>query len=123
MLKRVEREGKVFISNKAEAKKIRWSKIVFKNTFEEACRFVHNNPNIIYDLSKDNSNPETGNLIMGPQLYSDDILSMGLRRLFNTLLFSLVVLGVSLNIAPDEKEKAVMEEAQEIIEDLKNRIS
>jgi len=75
MLKKVEKEGKVFISNKAEAKKIKWSKIVFTNTFKEASRFVHNNPNVIYDLTKNNSDPNSGDLIMGPQLYSDDILS------------------------------------------------
>lgn len=118
ILERVEKEGNIFIKNKSKARNVKWNEIVFTNTYKEACRFVHNDPNVIYNLSKDNSSPDTGNLILGPQLYSDDILSMGLRRLFNTLLFSLVVLGVSLNIAPDDKEKAVMEKSQKIIEAL-----
>jgi hypothetical protein len=118
ILEKVEKEGKIFIKNKQKARNVKWNEIVFINLYKEACRFVHNDPNVIYDLSKDNSNPDTGSLIMGPQLYSDDILSMGLRRLLNTLLFSLVVLGVSLNITPDKKERAVMEKAQKVIEDL-----
>lgn len=120
MLKKVEHEGKIFITDKAKAKKVKWHKIVFLNLFEESCRFLHNNPDIIYDLTKNsfNTNPENNELIMGPQLYPDDVLSMGLRRVFNTLLFSLVVLGVSLNIVPSEDEKNVMNRAQEIIGEL-----
>jgi hypothetical protein len=120
MLKKMEQEGKVFISNKEKAKQVQWSKIVFLNLFKESSRFLHNNPDLLYDLTVDNvgNAPEKGALIMGPQLYSDDSLSMGLRRLFNALLFSLVVLGVSLNISPDEKEKAVMDESGEITEKL-----
>jgi hypothetical protein len=116
----VEQEGAIFISNKGKAKQVQWNKIVFLNLFKESSRFLHNNPDLIYDLTVDNvgNAPIKGSLIMGPQLYSDDSLSMGLRRLFNALLFSLVVLGVSLNISPDEKEKAVMEEAGKITEKL-----
>lgn len=120
MLKKVEKEGKIFITNKAKAKQVKWNKIVFLNLFKESSRFLHNNPDIIYDLTKNNFNPskEQTELILGPQLYPDDILSMGLRRLFNTLLFSLVTLGVSLNIVPDDKEKGTMNESQKIIEEL-----
>lgn len=120
MLKKVEQKGTIFISNKEKAKQVQWNKIVFLNLFKESSRFLHNNPDLLYDLTVDNigSAPEKGALIMGPQLYSDDSLSMGLRRLFNALLFSLVVLGVSLNISPDENEKAIMEEAGKITENL-----
>lgn len=120
MLKRVEKKGAIFISDKEAAKKVQWNKIVFFNLFKESSRFLHNNPTLLYDLTVDNigSVLEKGDLIMGPQLYPYDSLSMGLRRLFNTTLFSLVVLGVSLNITPDDKERAVMEESQKIIEEL-----
>lgn len=120
MLKRVEKEGKIFISDKEAAKKVQWNKIVFLNLFKESSRFLHNNPNLLYDLTVDNigSSPEKGPLIMGPQLYSDDSLSMGLRRLLNALLFSLVVLGISLNIYPDKNEKTIMEESGKVIEKL-----
>lgn len=120
MLKRVEKDGKVFISDKQKAKQVKWHKIVFLNLFKEPSRFLHNNPNVIYDITKNNIRASRNNheLIMGPQLYSDDILKMGLRRLFNTLLFSLVVLGVSLNIFPDDNEKSVMEQSQKLIEKL-----
>lgn len=120
MLKKVEQEGTIFISNKEKAKQVQWNKIVFLNLFKESSRFLHNDSDLLYDLTVDNigSAPEKGALIMGPQLYSDDSLSMGLRRLFNALLFSLVVLGVSLNISPNEKEKAVMEESSKITEKL-----
>jgi len=115
MLKRVENEGKLFIRDKIEAKNVRWNKIVFKNLFEESSKFLHNNPDLIYDMSLDNrsSNPSKGDLILGPQLYSDESLAMGLRRLFNALLFSLVILGVSLNIAPDEAEKTILTKSSE----------
>lgn len=120
MLKKVEEEGNIFISNKEKAKQVKWNKIVFLNLFKESSRFLHNNPDLIYGLTVDNvgNAPVKDSLILGPQLYSDDSLSMGLRRLFNALLFSLVVLGVSLNISPDEKEKAIMEEAGKITEKL-----
>lgn len=120
MLKKIEHNGKIFISNKAKAKQISWNKIVFLNLFKESSRFLHNNPDVIYDLSRDNvsSSPEKGVLIMGPQLYSEDILAMGMRRLFNTLLFSLVVLGVSLKIIPNAAEKTIMEESSKVIEKL-----
>lgn len=120
MLKRVEKDGKVFISDKQKAKQVKWHKIVFLNLFKESSRFLHNNPDVIYDITKNNIRPSKNHhdLIMGPQLYSDDILKMGLRRLFNTLLFSLVILGVSLNICPDDKEKKTMEKSQNLIEEL-----
>ena len=120
MLKRVEKDGKVFISDKQKAKQVKWHKIVFLNLFKESSRFLHNNPDVIYGITKNNIRVSKNNheLIMGPQLYSDDILRMGLRRLFNTLLFSLVVLGVSLNIYPDDKEKNIMEQSQKMIEEL-----
>lgn len=120
MLKKVEHEGVIFISNKEKAKQVQWNKIVFLNLFKESSRFLHSNPDLIYDLTVDNvgNAPEKGSLIMGPQLYVDDSLSMGLRRLFNAFLFSLVVLGISLNISPDKKEKAVMEESSKITEKL-----
>lgn len=119
MLKRVEREGKIFIHSEAN-KKIKWHKIMFTNLFKESSRFLHNNPNVIYDLTVDqlNSDKDRHRLIMGPQLYPDEALSMALRRLFNTLLFSLVVLGVSLNIMPDDNERKIMDESSKIIEEL-----
>lgn len=117
MLKKVEKEGKVFIKDKEKAKQVKWNKIMFINLFKESSRFVHNNPSLIYDLSKNNLNPSSDTeLVMGPQKYSDETLSMGLRRLLNTLLFSLVVLGVSLNISPDENEKEIMKQAAAITE-------
>ncbi|MBU4274969.1 hypothetical protein KKE19_04125 [Patescibacteria group bacterium] len=117
MLKKVEEDGTIFIKDKDKAKQVKWNKIVFTNLFKESSRFVHNNSDLIYDLSKNNSN-QSGDiqLIMGPQNYSDEILSVGMRRLFNTLLFSLVVLGVSLNIVPDENEKEIMTQASAITE-------
>jgi len=119
MMKRVEREGKSFISNKPN-KKIKWHKIIFTNLYGEACRFVHNDPEVIYLLAKDNFNENTQqhNLILGPQLYPDPVLSMGLRRLFNTLLFSLVVFGIALSVMPDDSERETMDEASRIIEEL-----
>jgi hypothetical protein len=119
MLKKVEKEGKIFITDKGKAKQVKWNKIMFLNLFKESSRFVHNNPNLIYDLSINSSSPSNDTqLIMGPQQYSNETLSMGLRRLFNTLLFSLVVLGVSLNISPDENEKEIMNQASTITESL-----
>lgn len=119
MLKKVEKNGKIFITDKGKAKQVKWNKIMFLNLFKESSRFLHNNPDLIYDLSKNNSNlSKDTQLIMGPQQYSNETLSMGLRRLLNTLLFSLVVLGVSLNIYPDEKEKEVMHQASLITESL-----
>lgn len=120
MLKKVEREGKIFISNKEKAKQINWNKIVFLNLYKESSRFIHNNSDLIYDITKNNFNTQVQDqeLIMGPQAYSDDIFKMGLRRIFNSLLFSLVVLGVSLNIIPDEKEKEIMNNSQDVIEKL-----
>lgn len=120
MLKLVEKDGKVFISDKQKAKQVKWHKIVFLNLFKESSRFLHSNPNVIYDVTKNNLQISSINheLIMGPQLYSDELLKMGLRRLFNTLLFSLVVLGVSLNTYPDDKERKIMEKSQKMIEKL-----
>lgn len=123
MLKKVEKNGKIFIINKEKAKQVKWNKIVFNNLFKESSRFLHNNPNIIYDLSLNSDNPEKGNLIIGPQTYNTSILSMGLRRLFNALLFSLVALGMSLNIVADENEKNIMKKSSEIIEKLNRRSS
>lgn len=115
MLRRVEIEGKIFISDKKEAKNVKWNAIVFKNLFEESSRFLHNNPDLIYELSLDNrsDSPQKGDLILGPQLYKDESLSLGLRRVFNASLFSLVTLGVSLGIVPDEAEKAIISQASE----------
>lgn len=118
MLRKVEKEGCIFIRDKDEAQKLRWHQIVFSNLFKESSRFLHNNPNVLYDLTKDNSQAEPVKLILGPQLYSKEILGMGLRRLFNTTLFSLVTLGVALNIAPDDKERDIMDKANKISNDL-----
>jgi len=120
MLKRVEKEGKLLISNKEAAKQVKWHKVVFASLYEESSRFVHHNLDLIYDITLDqvNSDKDKANLIIGPQLYTDDVLSMGLRRILNATLFSLVVLGVALNIYPDPSEKEVMEEAQRVIEEL-----
>jgi hypothetical protein len=119
MLARVEKKGRLFIpdKNKKTAKKIRWNKKVYINLFKESCRFLHNDPKVLYDLMRDNTKTNTENavLIMGPQLYSDDILSMGLRRLFNSLLTSLAVLGLSLNIYPDNDELKIMKSVSKII--------
>lgn len=123
MLKLVEKEGKIFIIDKRRAKQVRWHQIVFLNLFKESSKFLHNNPDVIYDVTKSNLNPsvEKHELIMGPQLYSDSVLRMGIRRVFNTLLFSLVVLGVSLSIVPDDKERVIMNEAQQTIERLNSK--
>lgn len=123
MLKRAEKEGKVFITDKQKAKQVKWNTIVFLNLFKESSRFLHNNPELIYDITQ-NSLKQTNEgheLIMGPQLYSDSVLRMGIRRVFNTLLFSLVVLGVSLSIAPDDRERMIMNEAQQTIERLNSK--
>lgn len=116
MLKKVENNGTIFISSKKDAKKVKWHQNLFNSLYKESSRFVHNNPNLIFDISKDafNSKSETS-LILGPQLYNDESLRMGVKRLFNSLLFSLVILGVSLNIYPDEKEKEIMNKASLII--------
>jgi hypothetical protein len=118
-LNKVETEGKIFISDKKNAKKINWHEIVFINLYKESCRFLHNDPNVIYALSLDSSNPDSENLIIGPQLYQDGILLMGIKRLLNALLTSLVVLGVSLNIFPSEDETNIMKKSQKIIEQIK----
>lgn len=118
MLKKVEKDGKIFITNKEKAKQVKWNKIVFINLFKESSKFLHNNPDLIYNLTLNNNNIQKGELIIGPQIYEEGILSMGMRRLFNTLLFSLVALGMSLNIIVDENEKSVMEKSSEIIEKL-----
>ncbi len=124
MLKRVEKEGKLLISNKETAKQVKWHKIVFGNLYEESSRFVHQNIDLIYDITIDQINTDKGkaNLIIGPQLYPDGVLSMGLRRILNATLFSLVVLGVALNINSDDKEKKIMEDAQKVIEELNKPI-
>ncbi len=118
MLKKVEKEGKIFIKNKEKARQLKWNKIVFINLFKESSKFLHNNPDLIYYLTLNSNNLEKGDLIMGPQIYRDEILSMGLRRLFNTLLFSLITLGVSLNIAPNDNEKKIMDRSSKIIKKL-----
>jgi hypothetical protein len=118
MLKKVEKEGTIFIKNKEKAKQVKWNKIVFENLFKESSKFLHNNPDLIYSITLNNDNTETGHMIMGPQEYNDETLSMGLRRLFNTLLFSLVALGMSLNISADDTEKSIMEKSSQIIENL-----
>ena len=119
ILNKVETEGKIFISDKKNAKKINWHEIVFINLYKESCRFLHNDPNVIYALSLDSSNPDSGNLIMGPQLYQDSTLLMGIKRLLNALLTSLVVLGVSLDIFPSEDQNNIMKKSQKIIEQIK----
>ncbi len=75
MLKRVEIDGKIFISDKQKAKHVKWHKIVFLNLYKESSHFLHNNPSIIYDITKYNIRASQNNheLIMGPQLCSDDI--------------------------------------------------
>lgn len=122
MLGRVQNEGKIFFtqSGKGEAKQIHWNEIVFQNLYEESTRFVHNNPNLIYDLTRDQRTIGTSDeaLIMGPQPYPDNIFRMSIRRILNTTLFSLVALGVSLNITPSPQDKLVMKDAQKIIEKL-----
>lgn len=115
MLKKVERDGKFFITDKKKAKELRWNKRVFLNLFKESSRFLHNNPEVIYKLS---SNTSDTSLIMGPQLYSNDVLSMGLRRLFNTLITSLVILGKSLNIVPNNNEIEIIKESSRLINEL-----
>lgn len=120
MLEKVESVGTIFIRSEPN-KKIHWNKIVFTNLYQESSRFLHNNADVIYDLMKlPNSENDNGKdfLTIGPNLYSDNILSTEFRRLFNTLLFSLVVLGVSLNIMPDAEEKQIMDKSSEIIEAL-----
>lgn len=118
MLKRVEKNGHSFVSDKPGAKKVRWHQVVFKNLFEESSRFLHNNPEMIYYLTTDQIGPDHSRLIIGPQLYTDEVLAMGLRRILNTTLFSLVVLGLSLNIMPEDTERDVMDEAQKVVESL-----
>lgn len=119
MLKKIEKEGKVFISNKQEAKQVKWHQVIFDNLFKESSKFLHNNPNVIFDLSKRQVQVlQANDMIIGPQPYSDDINRMAVRRVLNSILFSIVVLGVSLKIVPDEDEKNIMQEAQRIIEEL-----
>jgi len=120
MLKKVQKDGKILVTDKTKAKEIQWHQIVFKNLYEEASRFVHADLDVIYSVTRDQmgTNPEDEKLIMGPQLYPDDILAMGLRRILNTTLFSLVVLGMSLNIMPDPSEKVIMDQAQKITDKL-----
>ena len=68
MLKKIEREGKVFISNKQEAKQVKWHKVVFDNLFKESSKFLHNNPNVIFDLSKRQVQVlQANDMIIGPQ--------------------------------------------------------
>lgn len=120
MLKKVQKDEKILVTDKTKAKEIKWHQIVFENLYEEASRFVHTNLDVIYSVTRDQigSNPADGKLIMGPQFYPDNILTMGLRRILNTTLFSLVVLGMSLNISPDLSERAIMDQAQKVIDKL-----
>ena len=120
MLKRVEKEGKILLSNKKRAKQVKWHKVVFNSLYQESSRFLHHNLDLIYNIALDQlgADKDKGNLILGPQLYTDNVLSMGLRRILNATLFSLVVLGVSLKIIPDDDEKGEMERSQKVIEDL-----
>lgn len=118
MLMKVEKEGKIFITNKELAKRLKWNKIVFSNLFKESSRFLHNNSDVIFDLTKNNSEEDSIKLILGPQLYPKKTLALGLRRLFNTTLFSLVTLGVSLAIVPDSHEKEIMDRAGQVSNNL-----
>lgn len=119
MLKNVEKSGKCFFKAKTDKKKNLY-KVMFVNIYKEAGKFLHNNPNLIYDISK-NQIPVKGQeeyLIIGPQLYPNDVLSMGLRRLFNTVIVSIVTLGISLDIVADDKELKTLKEANRIADTL-----
>jgi len=120
MLKKVQEEGTIFIADKALANSMRWHKMVFKNTFEEASRFLHSNPNLLYDLTVDNQslNSDKVNLIMGPQQYRDESVSMGIKRIFNITLYSLLVLGVSLGITPDDEQIEIINQSNELVKNI-----
>lgn len=116
MLKEVQEKGTIFIKDKIQAKNMHWHRKVFENTFEEASMFIHHNLDLLYNLTVDNqsTNPDTVNLIMGPHQYEDETLSMGIKRIFNITLYSLLVLGVSFSIIPDNNEIKIVDESNEL---------
>lgn len=119
MLKKVEESGKVFFTGKPN-KKVYYNDVMFTNIYKEASKFMHNNPDVIYGLSRSQSQTTTEKyfLILGPQKYSDETFSLGFRRLFEILLFSIVVAGISLNIQADEDEMEILRTASKITNDL-----
>lgn len=115
MLNMVENNGKKFILDKNEAKKIHWNKVVYKTMYKEACRFLHNDFNLLYDLTKNNYMEKQEDLIIGPQPYTNKDISISIGRLFSTLLFSLVTLGISLNISADDEEMKIIELSRDTV--------
>ncbi len=118
MLKEVEKSAKYFFSKKLGKNHLH--KVMFTNLYTEASRFVHNDLGVIEQLMTNHQMDKEDKhyFVKGPQLYPNDVLGMGLRRLFNTLIVSVVILGVSLDIAPDADERSIIDKSTEITNNL-----
>lgn len=113
----IQKKGKYF---SPKGRKDNIYEIIYTNLYSEANRFLHQDIDAIYGVMKSYQTDKEDKhiFVKGPQLFKDETLSMAIRRLFNTLLFSLVVLGISLSIWPDENERKIMDKSSQTIDKL-----
>lgn len=105
MLSKIDREGKIFKVKKF-TKYNYWNKTIYKNFFEELSYFVHSNPNVINNLMYDETN---GKYHKGPKLQDKDILKALLRKLFESTLYTILILDKTFepNQTKEEIERII----------------
>lgn len=111
MLSKIDREGKVF--RIASFKKYNfWNKTIYKNLFEELCYFVHPNVNIINNLMFDEVD---GKYHKGPRLQDHDLLCVLLRKIFECLVYSILILDKTFKPEQTSQEIEVIKKSTEMI--------
>jgi hypothetical protein len=112
LLKKMDNDGVIFKNNKTQDY---WYKLLGDSNLDELCNFSHMNIEYIFktlDLGK-------YKLSLGPRLYKSEVLKAMLSKFIDTLVCTIVVTAVSLNIKINSKELNNLKKANTISSKLK----
>lgn len=111
MLSKIDREGTVFrIANFTEFNY--WNKVIYKGLFEELSYFSHSNPNVINNIMYDEA---VGKYHKAPKLQEEKILKNILRKLYESTLFTILIIDKTFEPEQTDDEIEKIKKAVEII--------
>lgn len=113
MLSQIDREGKIFKKDNF-AEYNYWNRAIYRNFFEQLSNFVHSNPDVIDNLMYDET---AGKYHKGPKIQNIDILKYFMRMLYESILFTILILDKAFEPKQEKKEMEIIKKATQIIKE------